>query len=342
MDRNATPISESAMSSTSSEMIKRRVISLLPSATEIVAALGFTHHLVGRSHECDFPPGVEALPICSSTKVPVLGSSYEINEKVQEIVAEGLSVYRVDVDRLRQLRPDLVLTQTQCAVCAVTPRDLEQALCTWVGAQPVILSLEPNNLSDVWKDIRQVGEALDASQRAKELIVSLTGRLAAIRDQAATARSRPTVLAIEWLGPLMASGNWVPELIEIAGGHSILAQPGEHSPWLSWSSLTNADPEVILLVPCGFKISQTIRDLELLTKNPAWPKLRAAQSGQVYLIDGHHFFNRPGPRLVESAEIVSEILHGDRFVCRHRGTGWIPLKDAAIQSQQLVPLTGAN
>src|SRR5438876_8051054 len=162
-------------------MIHPRVVSLLPSATETVAALGFADHLVGRSHECDFPPSVEALPICSSTKVPVHGTSYEIDERVKEIVAEGLSVYRVDVDRLRELRPDLILTQTQCAVCAVTPRDLEQALCTWIGAQPEIVSLEPNNLSDIWKDIRQVGEALGASQRAKELIVSLTGRLAAIR-----------------------------------------------------------------------------------------------------------------------------------------------------------------
>ena len=310
-------------------MIHPRVISLLPSATEIVAALGFAEHLVGRSHECDFPPGVEELPICSSTKVPVHGTSYEIDERVKEIVAEGLSVYRVDVDLLRRLQPDLILTQTQCAVCAVTPRDLEQALCTWAGAQPAIVSLEPNNLDDVWNDIRRVGEALGVSQRAEELIVSLTQRLIAIRDKAAAGRSRPSVAAIEWLGPLMAGGNWMPELIEIAGGRSLFAQAGEHSPWLDWASLIEADPEVILLVPCGFKIPQTIADLELLTQNPAWPNLRAVQSGQVYVIDGHHFFNRPGPRLVESAEIVAEILHPDRFAFAHRGTGWISLDDAA-------------
>jgi iron complex transport system substrate-binding protein len=308
-------------------VIQPRVISLLPSATEIVAALGFSEHLVGRSHECDFPPRVEELPVCSSTKVPVHGTSYEIDERVKQIVAEGLSVYRVDVDLLRQLQPDLILTQTQCAVCAVTPRDLEQALYTWVGAQPALLSLEPNNLGDVWNDIRRIGEAVGVSQRAEELIVSLTQRLIAIRDKAVVGRSRPSVAAIEWLGPLMAGGNWMPELIEIAGARSLFAQAGEHSPWLDWAKLIDADPEVILLVPCGFKIPQTIADLELLTQNPAWPNLRAVQSGQVYVIDGHHFFNRPGPRLVESAEIIAEILYPDLFAFGHRGAGWISLAD---------------
>jgi iron complex transport system substrate-binding protein len=304
-----------------------RIISLLPSATEIVAALGFGDHLVGRSHECDFPPGMETLPACSSTKVPVHGTSYEIDERVKEIVAEGLSVYRVDVERLRELQPDLILTQTQCAVCAVTPRDLEQALCAWTGAQPAIVSLEPNNLDDVWSDMRRVGAALAVRPRAEELIDSLRKRLAEIRV-AARDSSRPAVAAIEWLGPLMSGGNWMPELIEIAGGSSLFARPGEHSNWLDWATLIEADPEVILLLPCGFKIAQTICDLNLLTENPAWANLRAVKEGRVYLIDGHHFFNRPGPRLVESAEIVAEILHPGRFNFGHRGSGWISIDEA--------------
>jgi len=304
-----------------------RIISLLPSATEIVAALGFGDHLVGRSHECDFPAGVEKLPACSSTKVPVEGTSSEIDERVKEIVAEGLSVYRVDTERLRELRPDLILTQTQCAVCAVTPRDLEQALCTWTGAQPVMVSLEPNNLDDVWNDFRRVGEALGVRSRAEDLIASLTKRLDNIR--AGTCKlSRPTVAAIEWLDPLMAGGNWMPELIEIAGGQSLFAEAGEHSNWLEWATLIEADPDVILLLPCGFKIEQTVRDLSVLTQNPAWANLRAVKEGRGYAIDGHHFFNRPGPRLVESAEIVAEILHPDQFSFGHRGTGWISIGDA--------------
>ncbi len=305
-----------------------RIVSLLPSATEIVAALGFGDHLVGRSHECDFPPGVEKLPICSSTKVPMHGTSYEIDERVKEIVAEGLSVYRVDADRLRELQPDLILTQTQCAVCAVTPRDLEQALCTWVGTQPAMVSLEPNNLDDVWNDIHRVGEALGVLPQAEQLIGSLTKRLAVIREEAQKAQWRPSVAAIEWLGPLMAGGNWMPELIEIAGGSSLFAQPGEHSPWLDWASLIDADPQVILLLPCGFKIAQTIAELGLLAENSAWENLRAVKGRRVYLIDGHHYFNRPGPRLVESAEIVAEILYPDLFSFGHRGTGWIALDEA--------------
>jgi iron complex transport system substrate-binding protein len=304
-----------------------RIISLLPSATEIVAALGFGDNLVGRSHECDFPPGVEKLPACSSTKVRPEGSSCEIDERVKEIVAEGLSVYRVDVKLLRELRPDLILTQTQCAVCAVTPRDLEQALCTWTGAQPATVSLEPNNLDDVWNDFRRVAKALGVSSRAEALIASLTKRLDAIRA-ATRGLARPAVAAIEWLSPLMVGGNWMPELIEIAGGSSLFAKPGEHSNWLDWSTLIKADPDVILLLPCGFKIAQTIRDLNFLTENPAWANLRAVKHGRVYLIDGHHFFNRPGPRLVESAEIVAEILHPELFSFGHQGTGWIPIDEA--------------
>src|SRR5256714_6526118 len=216
-------------------MVSPRIVSLLPSATEIVAALGFAEKLVGRSHECDFPPGVEKLPVCSSTKVSGRGTSTEIDERVKKIVAEGLSVYHVDAERLRELRPDLILTQTQCAVCAVTPRDLEQALSTWTGVQPAMVSLEPNNLDDVWNDMRRVGDALGVRPRAEELIDSLTKRLAVIGDNSRDL-SRPTVAAIEWLGPLMAGGNWMPELIEIAGGSSLFAQPGEHSPWLAWAS----------------------------------------------------------------------------------------------------------
>jgi len=176
-----------------------RIISLLPSATEIVASLGFAEHLVGRSHECDFPAGVETLPICSSTKVPAQGTSYEIDERVKEIVAEGLSVYRVDVDRLRELQPDLILTQTQCAVCAVTPRDLEDALCAWTGARPAMLSLEPNDLADVWNDVRHVGEALGVLQRAENLVGSLNERLATLRDRSSLAASRSFIEPIvEW------------------------------------------------------------------------------------------------------------------------------------------------
>jgi iron complex transport system substrate-binding protein len=303
----------------------QRIVSLLPSATEIVAALGLADRLVGRSHQCDFPAGVEALPMLSSTKVALDGDSRDIDRRVNEIIAQGVSVYRVDADLLRSLRPDVILTQTQCAICAVTPADLEDALCQWVAPErsPELVSLAPDDLRDVWGDILRVGEALGVRAQAKIVVAELQERLETIAARAAAAGTRPTVAAIEWIDPLMAGGNWMPELVEIAGGTSLFAQPGQHSPWLEWDALAAADPDVILLLPCGFRIDQSLADLHLLTARPEWAGLKAVQAGKVFVIDGHHYFNRPGPRLVESAEIIAEILHPALFDFGHQGTGWI-------------------
>jgi iron complex transport system substrate-binding protein len=302
-----------------------RIVSLLPSATEIVAAVGMTGNLVGRSHQCDFPAQVRHLPALSETKVNLDGTSRDIDRRVNEIIAQGVSVYRVDAELLRSLKPDVILTQTQCAICAVTPGDLEDALCEWTGMAPVLVSLEPNDLSDVWGDMRKVGQALGTDAIAEQAIAGLQGRLAAIRATAGRALYEPTVAAIEWIDPLMAGGNWMPELIEAAGGESLFATPGQHSPWLDWSALAAADPDVILLLPCGFTIEQSLADLPLLQARPEWARLSAVRRGQVYVIDGHHYFNRPGPRLVESAEMIAEILHPDRFAFGHEGVGWVRL-----------------
>lgn len=302
-----------------------RIVSLLPSATEIVAAVGMADHLVGRSHQCDFPVEVSRLPALSATKVNLDGTSRDIDMRVNEIIAQGVSVYRVDADLLRSLKPDVIVTQTQCAICAVTPGDLEDALCEWTGAAPVLVSLEPNDLSDVWGDMRKVGAALGTEAVAERAIAGLKGRLDAISATASRARYAPTVAAIEWMDPLMAGGNWMPELIEAAGGRSLFATAGQHSPWLEWSALAAADPDVILLLSCGFTIAQSLADLPLLQAHPEWAQLTAVRRGQVYVIDGHHYFNRPGPRLVESAEMIAEILHPDLFDFGHERTGWIRL-----------------
>jgi iron complex transport system substrate-binding protein len=303
-----------------------RIASLLPSATEIVAAVGMADRLVGRSHQCDFPAQVRHLPALSATKVRLDGTSRDIDRRVNEIIAQGVSVYRVDAERLRALKPDVILTQTQCAICAVTPADLEDALCEWTGMAPVLVSLEPNDLADVWGDMRKVGEALGAEAAAERAIAGLQGRLATIRAAAERAAYRPTVAAIEWIDPLMAGGNWMPELIEAAGGDSLFATPGQHSPWLDWAALAAADPDVILLLPCGFTIDQSLADVPLLAARPEWAGLSAVRRGQVFVIDGHHYFNRPGPRLVESAEMIAEILHPDRFAFGHEGRGWVRLQ----------------
>lgn len=302
-----------------------RIVSLLPSATEIVAAVGMADHLVGRSHQCDFPVEVSHLPALSATKVNLDGTSRDIDMRVNEIIAQGVSVYRVDADLLRSLKPDVIVTQTQCAICAVTPGDLEDALCEWTGAAPVLVSLEPNDLSDVWGDMRKVGAALGTEAVAERAIAGLKGRLDAISATASRARYAPTVAAIEWMDPLMAGGNWMPELIEAAGGRSLFATAGQHSPWLEWSALAAADPDVILLLSCGFTIAQSLADMPLLQAHPEWAQLTAVRRGQVYVIDGHHYFNRPGPRLVESAEMIAEILHPDLFDFGHERTGWIRL-----------------
>lgn len=289
-------------------MTSPRILSLLPSATEIAVAVGCGEQLVGRSHECDFPPFVAALPVCTATKLEKGLTSRQIEDRVQEIVRQGLSVYEVKAALVRDLAPDVVLTQSQCAVCAVTPADLEEALRQWVGAPPVLLSLAPDNLTDVWADLIRVGEAVDAGAQAAAAVSRLQAELEGIRARGARRDWRPRVAAIEWIEPLMAAGNWVPELIAAAGGEALFAQPGQHSPWLDWAALAAADPDVIVLMPCGYGIAQTLSEMASLQARPGWRDLAAVRAGRVFAVDGHHYFNRPGPRLVQSAEILAEIL----------------------------------
>jgi iron complex transport system substrate-binding protein len=288
-------------------MTRPRIVSLLPSATEIAVALGLGDCLVGRSHECDYPAFVRELPVCTSTKIEKGLTSQQIDDRVQEVVRQGLSVYTVDTELLRALRPDLILTQSQCAVCAVTPADLTDALREWTGTAPQLLSLAPDTLGDVWGDFARVGDAAGVRAQADAAVRMLQARLDALSKQAARGE-RPTVAAIEWIEPLMAAGNWVPELIEIAGGKPLFATTGQHSPWLDWADLNAADPDYIVAMPCGYQLPQTLADLDPLVKHMGWSNLSAVRAGRVFAADGHHFFNRPGPRLVESAEILASIL----------------------------------
>jgi iron complex transport system substrate-binding protein len=299
-----------------------RIVSLIASATEIVCALGLEDQLVGRSHECDFPDSARRLPACTEPKFPVNGSSYEIDQRVRAILQEALAVYRVDADQLRQLRPDVILTQAQCEVCAVSLRDVEQVVCQWFDSRPRIVSLVPNALADVWTDIRRVADALDVSARGAALVERLQVRMAAIASNASRLAQRPTIACVEWIDPLMSAGNWMPELVEMAGGTALFGSAGQHAPALAWQRLVDADPEVILIMPCGWDMARSRQDLPVLTAKPEWPRLRAVQRGRVYLGDGNQYFNRPGPRLVESLEILAEILHPEAFSFGHEGAGW--------------------
>ena len=307
-------------------MAEHRIVSLIASATEIVAALGFEEQLVGRSHECDYPPSVGRLPACSTSKVDVDASSRAIDDQVRAIVSEGLSVYRVDPDLLNRLAPTVILTQTQCEVCAVSLKDVEQAVCDLVSSQPRIVSLEPMALDDIWIDIRTVADALGGPDRGNRLVAESTTRLDEIRRRTASRPVRPSIACIEWIDPLMHAGHWVPELVDVAGGTNLFGASGTHSGSLHVADLVAADPDVVAIMPCGFDIDRARREMSPLTSRPEWPQLAAVRNGRVFIADGNQYFNRPGPRVVESAEILAELLHPEAVDMGHRGTGWIQLR----------------
>lgn len=304
-----------------------RVASLLPSATEIVHAVGRGDRLVLRSHECDHPPEVRRVPAATEPKYSADGTSYAVDERIRALVQEGLSVYRVDREALRRARPDVVITQEQCEVCAASSADVAEAVRETLGSDPEIVSLEPAALGDVLEDVRRVGRALDAGEEAEATVAGVERRMEAV-EAATSAEPRPTVAGIEWIEPLMAAGNWFPELVERAGGRDLFGTPARHSPWLDWDVVREADPHVLVLLPCGFPMERTLQELPSLRARPGWNELRAVRDGRVYVVDGHHYFNRPGPRLAESVQILGELLHPGRVQERHRGTGWARLPAA--------------
>ena len=298
-----------------------RVVSLIPSATEIVCALGMGKALVGRSHSCDYPVEVQSLPALTAPKLDPEATSRGIDERLKRLVQDGLSVYRVDERRLEALAPDVIVTQDQCEVCAASLADVQAAVASWSVA-PRIVSLRPNDLADVVKDIALVADALGVPACGQWLQARLERRMERVAGLAHSATLRPRVACIEWLDPLMFAGNWVPELVHLAGGECVLGRSGAPSASLTSSALKEGDPDVLVLMPCGFDPDRTLRERSLLEALPYWGALRAVKAGQVFVVDGHHYFNRPGPRILASLEILSEILHPSLFPPRHRGTGW--------------------
>lgn len=299
-----------------------RVLPLLSSATEIVHALGLGAFQVGRSHECDYPPAVLSLPVCTRPAIPVSGSSAELDRLVKERVASVLSVYDVDAALIGRLRPTHIITQTQCQVCAVSLKDVERAVATEIGIEARIVVLEPYALEDVWRDIRLIALACEAGDRGETLVVSLQDRMRGIRQRAETAARKPRVAAIEWLEPLMAGGNWVPELIAMAGAENLFGSAGQHSPWMIWEDVLAADPDAIVALPCGFDLARTRAEMHWLTNRSGWNQLAAVRNANVFLCDGNAFMNRPGPRLVESLQIFAEMLHPALFEPRLEHIGW--------------------
>ena len=287
-----------------------RVVSLLPSASEIVCALGLHDNLVGVSHECDFPHDLTELPGLTSAKVRTDSASMTIHGDIEDLLRKGLSVYEVDAVRLAGLAPDVIVTQTQCEVCAVSAGELDRALADWVGSRPKIVSLGAVTLEGVWDDIRAVGRAVGRERKAADVVAVLQDRVRGLAREAAGTGQRPRMAVIEWLDPLMSGGNWMPELVALAGCESVLAQAGEHSGWITMDQLKRADPDVILVIPCGFTIEKSRNELVVIAEDAEWRDLRAVKGGEVFLADGSQYFNRPGPRLVESLEILCDIAHG--------------------------------
>ncbi|HIB22019.1 MAG TPA: cobalamin-binding protein [Rhodospirillales bacterium] len=310
-----------------------RVITMLPSATEIVCALGYRDAIVARSHECDYPNSIKQLPACTKSKIDTQKSSRDIDNQVKFIVEQGLSVYRVDGDLLKKLNPDVIVTQTQCEVCAASPKDLEDALSEWIGGRPKIVSLEPNGLTDVWTDIQNVANAIGEQQKGKELVKGLLNRMSLIEKKAAkflegpkgeAPIDRPRIACIEWLDPLMAAGNWIPELVEMLRGENVFGAAGQHSPWIEWDTLCKEDPDVIVVMPCGYDISESRRNMPALSDRPEWSSLKAVKKGTVYIVDGNQYFNRPGPRLADSLEIMAQLVSPEVFKSdfEFEGIGW--------------------
>ncbi|MFN0196738.1 MAG: cobalamin-binding protein [Planctomycetaceae bacterium] len=299
-----------------------RIVSLLPSATDHVASLGCLSQLVGRSHECDDPPEVTRLPVCSAARIDIAASSREINRTVTEILSRALSIFEIDTERLVTLQPTVILTQAQCEVCAVSVEDVEHALAEWIGERPQIVSLSPQSLNDVWNDLLRVSQVLGVEPRGIELVSNLKRRLIELRSNMNAYRQQhefapPRVACIEWIEPLMTAGNWVPELVELAGGINVCSRAGVHSPWLRWENLLEADPDLVVVMPCGFDLNRIRQEIGELQNDPHWWSLRAVRQGEVYLADGHHYFNRPSAKLVESAEILTEIFRCHLLRCHH-------------------------
>ena len=292
----------------------KRVVSLLPSATEIVCALGARAGLVGRSHECDFPAGLQGVSVCTEPKVRVDGNSAEIHASVGSVLENDISVYRVHSELLRRLEPEVIVTQVQCDVCAVSLRDVEASIAGWLDvAVPRIVALNPSTLESIFSDIEAVGDAIGCEAHA--VVTEMRNRIGDIALRAATAATRPRVATIEWISPLMTAGNWIPELIELAGGECLFGRPGEHSPWIEPEEFSRANADIIIAFPCGFSINRTLADLPLLDA-----RLRDAS---LFVADGNQFLNRPGPRIVESLEILAEIIHPELFDFGHRGRSWV-------------------
>ena len=290
-----------------------RIVSFLPAATEIAGALGLMDQVVGVSHECDFPQQANERPRVTHCSVhDAEMASREVDEWVRGALHDNGTIYTIDEPLLRKLQPDVILTQKLCDVCAVGYSTVAKLAQTLAGP-PRVLNLEPTTLADIFDDIRWVAEACDVPARAEELIENLSDRIENVRKRAATISDRPHCFLMEWVDPPFCSGHWGPELVEIAGGHDSLGRKHQPSAQIEWQQVLGARPEIIVLALCGYNIHRARRDYELLRRFPGFSSIPALEDGQVYLVNASAYFARPGPRIVDSLEILAGILHPTEF-----------------------------
>lgn len=288
-----------------------RIVSLLPSATEIVSCLGLGDQLVAVTHECDYPPFVRELPKATRTLVPKHAPSGEIDRLVRERLEGRRALYSLDLPVLEHLRPDLIVTQALCDVCAVAEDEVQEAACRLPG-RPRVVNLEPETLSQVFEVVRLVAGAAGIAARGEETVRRLEARVAAVAARSRQLAERPRVALLEWLDPPFSCGHWSPELVRLAGGEETLGREGERSRTLTWDEVRAAAPEVVVVACCGFDVERTLVDVRALRDVPAWRELPAVRTGRVYVSDGAQYFSRPGPRLVDSLEILAHALHPGR------------------------------
>lgn len=289
-----------------------RILSLLPSATEIVYLLGLEDCLVGISHECDYPPEVRTKPVISASSLASSFRSNEVHEAVKRHSHSSHSLYRIDENLLRQLNPDVILTQELCNVCAISAGQVRETARILAGPCRVI-SLEPHDLRQILDTILIVGEETGQEDKAKAVLLDLERRVERIGSVTCSVRTRPTVCCMEWMDPIMAGGHWVPEMVQLAGGQDHLGQPGEKSVPIDWDRVINYRPDVLIIMPCGYKIRRTLTEIDRLASRPGWFDLPAVRAGQVYIVDSPAYFSRPGPRIVTGLEILAQILHPELF-----------------------------
>ena len=302
-------------------MAVERIVSLIPSGTEMVYQLGFGERLMGRSHECDVPESVLTLPALTRPRVDPSAPSGEIDRQVNGLLQQGQPLYEVDSEALRRLDPQLIVTQGQCDVCAVSFDEVEALRDRHMPACR-LTTLQAESLNGVWQDILRVATVLEAVDRGLELVTRLKQRMAELRSLSSSVAVKPRVACVEWVEPLMVSGNWVPELVETAGGMEPFGLSGKPSREMGWGEFAKADPDVIVVFPCGMGIDRARAEMATLSHKPYWKLLKAVRGERVYLADGNRYFNRPGPGLVRSAEILAEILHPEIFPQRFQGEAW--------------------